>query len=258
MINLKELIECNNSGLTQREMAKKFGVCRTTVQKALRKNGLKTPNYHNALKFDNTVFDSIDTEEKAYWLGFLFADGNVSATINNIELSLAECDKEHLEKYRRFLKAQSEIKTSTINVNGKEYKRCRLIVTDAYFKQRLIKLGCTPNKSLTLKFPDDIFEDDSLVYDFIRGYIDGDGCISYTSSGRLVLQVIGTKEFLSRIKLLFPEFKSYIKDKRWKGNTYYLRCNCENAEKILRELYLDSNIYLQRKYNRLAVLQSNL
>lgn len=258
MVDIKELIEYNNSGLTQKEMAKKLGISRTTLQRALRKNRLSTPNYHNALKFDNTVFDCIDTEEKAYWLGFLFADGNVSSTINNVELSLAECDKEHLEKYRKFLKAQSEVKTSTIIVNEKEYKRCRLTVTDAYFRQRLTELGCTPNKSLSLKFPKDVFEDDSLIYDFIRGYVDGDGCISYTPSGRLVLKIIGTKEFLSDIKLLFPEFKSYIKDKRWKGNTYYLRCCCDSAERILKELYFNSSIYLERKYNRLAVLRSNL
>ena len=43
-----------------------LNVNRTTIQRHLKKLGLLTPNYHNELKFDNTVFDNIDTEEKAY------------------------------------------------------------------------------------------------------------------------------------------------------------------------------------------------
>ena len=66
MIDNNKLIELNKCGLTQREMAKKLNVSRATIQRALRKLGIHTPNYHNMLKFDNTVFDCIDTEEKAY------------------------------------------------------------------------------------------------------------------------------------------------------------------------------------------------
>lgn len=65
-MNTEELIKLNSSGYTQREMAKILNVDRTTVQKHLKKLGLSTPNYHNRLKFDNTVFDDINTEEKAY------------------------------------------------------------------------------------------------------------------------------------------------------------------------------------------------
>ena len=65
-MNIEELIKLNNSGYTQREMAKILNVHRRTIQKHLKKLGLSTPNYHNRLKFDNTVFDDINTEEKAY------------------------------------------------------------------------------------------------------------------------------------------------------------------------------------------------
>ena len=65
-MNTEELIKLNNSGYTQREMAKILNVNRTTIQRYLKKLGLSTPNYHNKLKLDNTVFDNINTEEKAY------------------------------------------------------------------------------------------------------------------------------------------------------------------------------------------------
>lgn len=98
MINIETLLKLNEEGLTQREMAARLNVDRTTIQRALKKLNVKTPNYHNAVKFNNTVFDNIDTEEKAYWLGFLYADGSVSSTINNVEVSLSIKDVDHLEK----------------------------------------------------------------------------------------------------------------------------------------------------------------
>lgn len=256
-MNTSELLRLNSAGFTQREMAKALNVSRVTVQRALRKLHVSTPNYHNALKFDNTVFDCIDTEEKAYWLGFLYADGNVSSTINNVELSLSIADIDHLEKYRSFLKNISEIKIGKILGGGKEFQRCRLSVTNKYFKKRLVELGCVPNKSLTLKFPHEIFAYDALKYHFIRGYVDGDGSISFTKTGRLVLNVVGTKEFLSEILAIFPQFSKLEKDRRWKHDTFYIRCCGDNADKILIKLYKNANIYLQRKYNRLAVLSSN-
>ena len=257
MLDVKELIKLNSEGYTQKEMAKKLGVCRASVQRALRKLHLSTPNYHNALKFDNTVFDCIDSEEKAYWLGFLYADGNVSSTINNVEISLSATDINHLEKYRRFLKNESPVKVGITSYNGKKYSRCRLSVTNKHFKEQLISLGCIPNKSLNLRFPKEIFKYDDLKYHFIRGYVDGDGCISFTKSGKLALQIIGTKEFLYGIKDIFPVFSNLMHDKRWKGNTYSISCTCNSADKVITKLYKNSKIYLQRKYDRVAVLSSN-
>ena len=257
MINIEKLLELNSSGLTQKQIATELNVSRATVQRALRKLNVSTPNYHNSLKFDNTVFDSIDTEEKAYWLGFLYADGNVSSTINNVELSLSVTDTEHLEKYRKFLKNESKVKIGKVICNGKEFKRCRLSVTNKYFKEQLIKVGCVPNKSLILEFPKAIFSNDTLKYHFIRGYVDGDGSITFTQTGKLRLDIIGTEKFLNGIKEIFPEFSELRKDKRWKHNTYYINCAYDNAEKVLTKLYKNSTIYLQRKYDRIAVLSSN-
>ena len=135
-MNTEELIKLNNSGYTQREMAKILNVNRTTIQRHLKKLGLSTPNYHNELKFDNTVFDNINTEEKAYWLGFLYADGSISSTNNSVELSLKGEDAEHLNKYKQFLKHSAEVKTGTSKCNGKMFSRCRFCVTDKYFKKR--------------------------------------------------------------------------------------------------------------------------
>lgn len=257
MVNIEKLLELNSNGLTQKQIATELKVSRVTVQRTLKRLNVSTPNYHNSLKFDNTVFDSIDTEEKAYWLGFLYADGNVSSTINNVELSLSDADTPHLEKFRLFLKNESPVKIGKVTCQGKEFGRCRLAVTNKHFKEQLIALGCVPNKSLVLTFPKNIFSHDDLKYHFIRGYVDGDGSITFTQTGKLRLDIIGTKEFLLGIKEIFPEFSELKKDKRWKHNTYYINCAYDNANKVLTKLYKDSTIYLQRKYDRIAVLSSN-
>lgn len=256
-----EIVELANQGLSATEIAKILGVWRQTVYYKLKKIGKSIPNYHNSLKFDNTVFDNIDTEEKAYWLGFLMADGYVSKNSNTVELSLKGDDSNHLNKYNDFIKNTQSIKLSKIVNKGKEYSRCRCAVTDNHFHNRLIELGCIPQKSLTLKFPNkNIFAEEGLVRHFIRGYVDGDGCLSYTKTGRLVIEIMGTKEFLEEILSLYPSYFKRVlhKDKRRPfSNTYYIACSCTNADKFASILYDKSNIYLDRKYERFAVLRRN-
>ena len=48
---------------------------------------------------NSNIFEKIDTEEKAYWLGFLYADGYVDPERGEIILGLAEKDKEHINKF---------------------------------------------------------------------------------------------------------------------------------------------------------------
>lgn len=256
-INPTIIVQLSEQGLSKLKIAKTLGCSKSTVERTLKRAGITLVNYHNSLKFDNTVFDRIDSEEKAYWLGFLYADGSVSSTINNIELSLSAKDASHLEKYRQFLKATSPIKFSVVTVKGKTYKRCRLTVSDKYFKERLIALGCMPRKTTILSFRKEIFASPDLIYPFIRGYVDGDGCISYTKTGRLNLQIMGTPLFLIEIKMLFPEFGVMMQDKRRNSCIRIISCTANNADSVLTKLYKDATIYLNRKYNRLAVLSSN-
>ena len=92
-----------------------------------------------------------------------------------------------------------------------------------------------------------------MVIDFLRGYIDGDGCLSKTTSGRLRIEVLGTEEFLTKVKELFPEFGKIMVDKR---NSNVKRIICENnkADELSMRLYKNSNIYLDRKYEKFATL----
>ena len=119
-------------------------------------------------------FEKIDSEEKAYWLGFLYADGYISFSENKIELSLAEKDVHHIEKFRDFLGINNRI------CYRPSVKAYRLSFRSDKCKQDLINQGCTPRKSLTLKFPTSKQVPYELIRHFIRGYFDGDGWFSNT------------------------------------------------------------------------------
>ena len=213
--------------------------------------------------YNYNYFDSIDTEEKAYWLGFIFADGNISkperqlkdGTIKKgnyrLEISLKEEDIEHLDKLRVALNIDKPIKIT--HTNNTRHNRCRLYFNNKHLWQTLNSYGCTPKKSLTLKFPSlTIFKDKDLVRHFIRGYIDGDGCLTYNTKTRNVmcLSILGTKDFLTNLQNNLPLEKTNKLFLREGINVYQLTFNRSRGYYITNYLYSNCNLYLERKYSR--------
>ena len=143
-----------------------------------------------------TNFEKIDTEEKAYWLGFLYADGSVGSKEDKIELGLAEKDLKHIEKFKTFMNINNKI---SYREKTKSY---RMSFRSAQCKQDLINKGCVPKKSLILNFPNENQVPKYLIRHFIRGYFDGDGCFSRQLHNIIVsptVGFIGTKDFLEKI-----------------------------------------------------------
>lgn len=236
-----KLYETGNYKL--KELSKIFNIRYDTISTNLRKNGYKT-NPHGKFPIKSDIFSSIDTEEKAYWLGFLYSDGYVSKRDNSIELGLKLSDYEHLEKFINFIGWKGTVK--------KDSYRCRVIFADKQIKEDLIKLGCTPVKSLTLKFPTEEQVPKKFIKHFIRGYFDGDGSIYYSKNKNTTncgLALIGTKEFLNEtIKRLNLPNRNFRKRSDWKDNTFYFSFSGNYCNQILDFMYKDSNIYLNRKY----------
>ena len=237
------------AGYNSRKVCELLHIGKSTLFKNLKQFGL---SFSDHKWFDIYKFDTIDSEEKAYWLGFLFADGYVCGYHNQLEVSLKSDDIDHLLKFKTFLEDKRDdsiIKISKVNLNDKQFERCRYIVGDKHFHEELINKGCIPNKSLILKFPDiNIFKSEELVFDFIRGYIDGDGCLTI-SRGRPYIYVDGSKDFLTGLMDFIPEFK--IVPNRNK-NHCTIRANTKESLEIYKKLYSNSTIYLDRKYNKFA------
>lgn len=244
----------NNPSLTK--IGKKWNIGRNALSKRLKELGIVVINHQNKVKFNEHIFDSIDTEEKAYWLGFIFADGYVSSTNNKVELSLKSGDTLHLEKFNKFMGgASNKVKIGKSTCGNVIYERCRWFISNKHLKETLISYGCTPNKSLVLKFPNEsIFKNKLLIRHFIRGYIDGDGCLSYGNKNHTepTISILGTRDFLEGIERHIPELKNYSLHLNDKNNdkTFVLSATYRVAFRVTLRLYKNSTIYLERKYEK--------
>ena len=231
----------NTNEISIKDCAIKFNLDRHNLSRWIRKNGGET-NLHGKVKINSKIFSSIDTEEKAYWLGFLYADGYVSDR-NEVSLELSLKDKEHLISFNTFIERQREIKIDSF--------RARCLFKDTNISNDLKSLGVLPRKSLILTFPTYEQVPKRLLRHFIRGYIDGDGSI-YISGKNLFISVLGTKEFLIQLikEIQMPERKLYKKRKDNNSNCWFFMYSGENCKKLIEYLYSNSKIYLERKYNK--------
>ena len=228
------------------------------VSKILKDNGVtkRTPK-EMATKFifNEDYFSVIDTEEKAYWLGFLSADGYITKQRKHcsyrVGVSLAIFDKEHLNKLKNALNSNHEIKVyrnSEKNEFGQtEY--CRLIFSSNKFANDLIEKGCVPNKSDILQYMGDIVVPKEYEIDYIRGYFDGNGSISFTDKTKK-LSLCGTKEMLQGF-LTYFNYNIKMDKRRDNGtNNYSISFTHRKAYGILKQMYENSHIYLDRKYEK--------
>lgn len=198
-------------------------------------------------KYNKQFFNNINTEEKAYWAGFIAADGNIRKDFLKMRIELNIQDYNHLEKFRKSIEGNNPIKESVRPNNHS----CYIDVNCKEMCLALNDLGITPKKSLTLdinikKIPKD------LRRHFIRGYFDGDGSLNnYKRENYNYLEwelsFISSNKFLNQIlKELNKERKLYSC-----GNNYRF---CFKSKKdifeIIEYLYKDATIYLDRKYEK--------
>lgn len=241
---------CEHRSLTK--LGEKYGVKRQTLSKHLKNRGIEVINYQNIARLNENAFDSMDNEEQFYWLGFMYADGCISSTGNRIEVHLALKDIEHLEKFRKFLNHTTSIRTGT-DKRGIQF--CHLSVRNKHMWNTLNTLGCIPRKTLILEFPNkSIFKQNLFfVKAFIRGYVDGDGCLtiykdSRCNTLRTTLKLKGQEKFLKVVNQFFCN-KGYIR-KCGDENVYDLEFSPRVSRSVARLLYSDATIYLERKYNK--------
>lgn len=206
---------------------------------------------YNRYTYVSNFFEKIDTEEKAYWLGFLYADGCVRDGLKSkkIEITLSAVDKDHLIKFRNAISPNNTITKRVIKKFGKTFIHSRLVLSSNKIAADLVKLGCTPRKTKTLSFP--TFIPKHLMPHFMRGYFDGDGSIWITKE-EYCLSVEGNEKFLKTyrdwfLKELEVTYSKIYRDKRSENRSY--KKQGTDAVRILRYLYKDASVYLRRKYS---------
>ena len=97
--NFDKALEMYKNGVSLSQIGKELGINRKRLSKDFKKLGIEIVQNGQKYLYNQNIFEIIDTEEKAYWLGFLYADGYININ-HGVELCLAECDYEHLIKLR--------------------------------------------------------------------------------------------------------------------------------------------------------------
>jgi len=132
------------------------------------------------LSADFGFFDSIDTEEKAYWLGFMYADGSIKRR-NYVQLALVE--PEPLEAFKSALSAEHPVKREK-NDRGKFNKPTDVMyflrIGNARLARALLAQGCLAKKPARV-FPTPQQVPSALLPHFVRGLFDGDGSLYYNT-----------------------------------------------------------------------------
>lgn len=218
-------------------------------------------------EIDETFFKSIEREEQAYVLGFLYADGcnYIHKSDRCVSFTQLEQDKDILDKIRIAMKFTNpnyckEVQKTNNKISYTLNIYNRIISEDAEI------LGVVSNKSLVLQFPTFIPED--LMRHFIRGYFDGDGCIwegkpKIDSKNRFIHNMkftfTGCYSFINSLQdylvehLGFKKTKlNFSKAKNPNNNTSENVCTMEYSgrkqiEKFYHYLYDGSTIYGNRK-----------
>lgn len=264
----QEIINKYLQGLGIWSLRKQYNVTATTVKNILKENEVRIRGYdeYNYRRFtlDETCLDQIDSELKAYFLGFFFADGcnyyesEYKNNLNRIVLRILHSDINILEKFNNdlFKTNRPLLLIERSKQNPKWQDISGLEIQSKRISKALNDYGAVSNKSLILQFPTCVPED--LMNHFMRGYFDGDGFISDYEpkpGGRPRFSVIGNKEFMEGFQ------KTLIKSTGLKENKLMLKPNTPNLRileyggtnvvKTIREyLYNNATIYLDRKKQR--------
>lgn len=193
--------------------------------------------------------DKIDTEEKAYWLGFFYADAYNNEKLGRLVVELQENDRTHLKKCAKFF-GQPREPFKQMKNKGK-YVAYRLELNSKYLSKSLADKGCHQSKSFNILFPD--WLDADLVRHFVRGYFDGDGCI-YVHQDQLGIEIISTKEMIMSLSALFKTSADVnphtSHPKRYTNNTYRMDFGgSRQVKRFCDWIYKDATIYLDRKYD---------
>lgn len=244
----QEIILKYQSGDSCYRLGQEYNCSPSTISNILKRHNVFARSLSAARRnflnytIDEKCFETIDSPDKAYWLGVMYSDGYITKTnkyTNFFALSIAEKDLEWVEKFKQFLGYNGEIKHYTV-VGGycPGAKYVRLMVGNNKIVADLEKHGVIEHKTKIISCLPDI----PFLDDFIRGYIDGDGSLLKRLPN---FQICGNKNFLLEIAAYFKLPYTLIPDK----TIYSLRYNAKESRYLEKRLYQHANYYLKRKYD---------
>jgi len=251
--------DCNDiiikykKGINKNKLSNEYCVSHQTISNIIERDGRKRIKGNKKYNVDEYYFDKIDTSDKAYWLGFLYADGYVIKKKSTYYSGILIKDLEHIELFKKCIKSEHIIKNATTKNNYS------FNIYNKKFSENLIKNGVIPNKTKKICFPD---IDNMMISHFIRGFFDGDGSIIATKKTLSFTICCASKDFLESIRenlLINVDINSKLNIYERKDGLYnIITSSIEDINKINKYLYNDSDeLYLKRKKNKFDFIYDN-
>lgn len=232
------------------KIAKIFNCAHSTINNILIRNSIDRRDIFARMdrkKINKDYFKKIDNPKKAYFLGLLYADG--CNFRKGISLSLQERDKYLVYAFR------DQICSETFKIilrpkkqqNHQNSFMCS--IGSIELSNDLSILGCIPKKSLILDFPTKDQVPENLLSHFVRGYFDGDGCITTKNKSGLI-QIAGTKKFNEKLKNIM--LKIGVNFGIIQVNKIFIASSggTQNLFKFYKYLYKDAEIFMKRKKDK--------
>lgn len=245
----EEVINLYKGGMSQQKISKKLKYSNGGISRLLSKHDVEIrPTNTYTVKDD--YFDNIDTENKAYILGWWFADGNVMKA-GKVRIAIQMNDRAIIDWMKDELQYTGPL-YNRLEREGNRQDMIELCINRQKLASGIRKFGCVENKSLILQFPFNIPE--HLYPHFIRGHFDGDGSITYSG-----ITITSSYKFVHQLKSILPcditniyqRYKQKPKEKS--AHQLFIGRNVEK-QKFLSYIYTPSCVCLARKYDKAASL----
>lgn len=264
-----EVLDMHNTylaGMSVVDIANKHNICVDSVYNLFLRYDLKVKSISQAkqqYEINKHYFDIIDTPNKAYILGLLYADGCNMTDKHEVTISLQERDKHILEQIKNELGYDGPLRFIDYNnKNPNHQNQYKLDITNKHLSESLNVLGVWKNKSLILEWPE--WLDEKLYAHFVRGYFDGDGSLYFDKRNGATVAFVGTEMFLTRFSSVLQkqlEIDMHICDcnEKYKPVTKLARLHSRSAiKKFLDWIYNDADMKLIRKYNKYQQFLNNI
>ena len=237
------------------DIAKAFGVTNSTIYTRLnrRYGPLGKERAVNKRKYtvDESFFEIIDTQEKAYVMGWFYSDGSNSVSPNVAKIDVAADSEDILHKIKEAIGSNARIKPIKNSANSYAGENAQMLyrlgIYNKVVSKQIAALGICGNMTYTRTWPEWLSED--LEPHFIRGLIDGDGCISISKKKGFLIGYWGTAMMCDGLSKVLTKVGVDHKHKIDKKGHHYIRIT-KQAEclKFADYIYKDSTIYLARKF----------
>lgn len=243
--------------MTYKELSTHLNRSKSAIDLKINRLGLVKSQY----VYNKDFFENIDTEEKAYWCGFIMADGCISINNENnsceLSIKLQARDANHLKKFNKSLQGNVPVDLfyDSCSFTQKMYPQCQIRLYSEKMVHDLECWGVIPNKSLVKKFPSNIPSD--LMWDYVRGYFDGNGGIVGSKDSKRYAACYfctGSKDFVNGLKEFLNQNDiktSAVFNTKEDVNCWRITINgMLNVDNFLHKLYDNATIYLDRKKDK--------